>query len=759
MGRTGTRTPRTGVVLGMARWSARHRWTALGAWVLFVAVTVLVGGLAGTRQLSNTDMGSGQSGIADRATTGAYFGDKPTEAILIQSRDGEPDRALDQATVTSVTHELARRYADLPGIGPVADPASSQDGKSRLVTVTLDTGTLTGSARSDRADELVGPMLEATQRVQADHPDLRIEQVGGTSIEQALNGQLGDDLKQAELTSIPVTLAILLIAFGALFAAGVPVALALTAVASAMGLSALASHLVPLDSAVSNIVLLLGMAVGVDYSLFYIRREREERARGASGLDSIEIAAATSGHAVVVSGITVLIAMAGMLLSGNAVFTSIAVGTMLVVSVAVLGSVTVLPALLALLGDRLDRPRIPLVHRLRSRDGHSRTWTGILRMVLRRPLVSLGLGILALTALAAPAWQLTTTMPGSADLPRSIPIMNSYDRLNAAFPDHGASHTVVVKSTGSQPLPGAKVTAATEELWQRAEGSGLFAGHSTPEPRLSTDGRVAVVDLPIPYDANDTRAGESLDLLRGDLVPSTLGGLPDSWAGATGQTAGERDFGQQISDRIPLVFGFVLGLTFLVMLVTFRSVVVAATSVLLNLLSVGAAYGLLVLVFQQHWAEGLLGFHSNGGIVTWLPLFLFVVLFGLSMDYHIFVVSRIREAVRAGLPTVDAVRHGLLRSASTVTSAAVIMTAVFAIFATLSILEFKQMGVGLAAAILIDATVVRGVLLPAVMSVLGRHNWYLPSWLRWLPGRTEPEVGTLSDPEQARSLPPSPAHV
>ena len=759
MGRTGTGGTGTGVVLGMARWSARHRWTALGAWVLLVTAAVLLGGLAGTRQLSATDMGSGQSGAADRATAGAYFGDKPTEAVLIQAREGAPDQVLDQATVDSVADDLARRYADLPGIGPVAEPVPSEDGRSRLVTVTLDTGTLTGSDRSDRAGELVGPMLAATAQVQADHPDLRIEQVGGASIDRALDDQLGHDLRQAELFSVPVTLAILLVAFGALFAAGVPVALALTAVASAMGLSALASHLVPLDSAVSNIVLLLGMAVGVDYSLFYIRRQREERARGASGMDSIEIAAATSGHAVVVSGLTVLIAMAGMLLSGNAVFTSIAVGAMLVVAVAVLGSVTVLPALLALLGDRIDRPRVPLVHRLRSRDGHSRVWTGLLRVVLRRPLVSLGLGVLALAALAAPAWQLTTTMPGSADLPRSIPIMNSYDRLNAAFPDQGASHTVVVQATGSQALPRAEIAEETGELWRRAQDSGLFAGHATPEPLFSTDGTVAVVDLPIPYDANDPRAGESLDLLRADLVPATLGEVPDSWAGVTGQTAGERDFSQQINDRMPLVFGFVLGLTFLVMLVTFRSVVVAATSVVLNLLSVGAAYGLLVLVFQQHWAEGLLGFHSNGGIVTWLPLFLFVVLFGLSMDYHIFVVSRIREAARSGLPTVDAVRHGLLRSASTVTSAAVIMTAVFAIFATLSILQFKQMGVGLASAILIDATVVRGVLLPAAMAVLGRHNWYLPTWLRWLPGRTEPQADTLPGPEHTRSVSPSPAHV
>ncbi|HEX5493776.1 MAG TPA: MMPL family transporter [Mycobacteriales bacterium] len=745
----------SGPVLNVARWSTRHRWTAVTGWVLFVTLTVLAGGAAGNRQLSGVDTGAGQSKIADKATEGAYFGDKPTEAVLIQARHG----SLDPAEVTAVTADLTRHYAGLRGIGPVGKPVPSRDGHSRLVTVTLDTGTLTGSASSDRAEELVGPMLAATGRVQADHPDLRVEQVGGASIDRAIGNQSGDDLRRAELTSIPVTLAILLVVFGALFAAGVPVLLALTAVAGAMGLSALASHLVPLADAASSVVLLIGMAVGVDYSLFYIRREREERARGASGRDSIEIAAATSGRAVVISGITVLIAMAGLLLSGNAVFTSLAVGTMLVVAVAVTGSVTVLPALLALLGERIERPRVPLVHRLRGRGGrpggvrYSRTWAAVLRVVSRRPVVSFGLAALAMAALAAPALQLRTALPGTADLPRSIPIMRSYDRLNAAFPDQGAEHEVVVTATGPAPLSRAGVTTAAGALSRQASASGLFALDPAGVPRFSTDGRVAVLDLPIPYRANDSRAGRSLDLLRDRLVPATFGRLPHTWSGVTGQTAGERDFGRQIAGRLPLVFGFVLGLTFLVMLLTFRSVVVAATSIVLNLLSVGAAYGLLVLVFQHRWAQGLLGFRSDGGIVTWLPLFLFVVLFGLSMDYHIFVVSRIREAVRVGLPTVDAVRHGVLRSASTVTSAAVIMTAVFSVFATLSMLEFKQVGVGLAAAILIDATVVRGVLLPAAMSALGRYNWYLPSWLDWLPGRGRAAGHAAGDPVPVTASP------
>jgi putative drug exporter of the RND superfamily len=314
-----------------------------------------------------------------------------------------------------------------------------------------------------------------------------------------------------------------------------------------------------------------------------------------------------------------------------------------------------------------------------------------------------------------------------------VPIMQSYDRLNAAFPDRGAEHTVVVRSAGSDPLPRQEVTAAVGELERRAASSGLFALDQEPELLFSTSGTVATVALPIPYDAHDERADRSLDLLREDLLPATLGRVDGTWAGVTGEVAGTRDVDHQMSSHLPLVFAFVLGLTFLVMLLTFRSVTVALTSIALNLLSVGAAYGVLVAVFQHSWAEGLLDFHSNGGIIAWLPLFLFVILFGLSMDYHIFVVSRIREAVHAGLPTEDAVRHGVARSASTVTTAAVIMVAVFSIFATMSLVDFKQIGIGLATAILVDATVIRGVLLPATMAVLGRRNWYLPSWLRWLP--------------------------
>jgi RND superfamily putative drug exporter len=425
-----------------------------------------------------------------------------------------------------------------------------------------------------------------------------------------------------------------------------------------------------------------------------------------------------------------MVAMAGMFISGDAIFSSLAVGCILVVAVAVLGSLTVLPALLALLGDKIDRPRVPLLHRLRRADGRSRVWPVVLRPVLARPWVAFVVAAGALLALAIPATQLRTSFPGAEDLPRSIPIMQSYDRLTAAFPETGDSHTVVIASENGSPLPKAQVERATSDMIRAAKATGLFALNETPEPEFSTDGRVAQVELPIPYSSDSAKAEQSLEDLRQSIVPHTLGTINNATYGVTGSTAGTVDFSNHQSSRMPWVFAFVLGLTFVVMLVSFRSVVIAVTAIALNLLSVGAAYGLLVLVFQGHWAEGLLGFHSNSAIVAWLPLFLFVVLFGLSMDYHVFVVSRIREAVRRGVPTREAVAEGITATAGTVTSAAIVMVAVFSIFATLSTLDFKQLGIGLAAAILIDATIVRAVLLPATMAVLGRANWWAPRWMR-----------------------------
>ncbi|MEV0152145.1 MMPL family transporter [Micromonospora sp. NPDC050686] len=712
------------VTVRLARWSAEHPWRAIALWVVFVAVCLVGGSAAGLNEATDADQAIGEAGRAQLIVAEGDFHQPAVENVLITPRSG----ALDPAAAKAAADDAAARLRQVDGVASVGSPVPSRDGGALLVPITM-------AGDPETASDRVQPLRDATAQVQAAHPALRVEEVGGPSIGQALDDTLGRDFQRAELLSLPVTLAILIIAFGALIAAGVPVLLALSSVAAAMGLSTLASHLVPATDTTSSVILLIGMAVGVDYSLFYVRREREERAKGRSGLNAVEIAAETSGHAVVVSGLAVMISMAGLLLADDAVFSSLAVGSILVVAVAVTGSLTVLPGLLAKLGRWVDRPRVPLLWRLtaprtgRPGAGGPRFWPAVLRPALRAPLATLVVSVGLLLALAAPALGMKLKFPGMEDLPRSTAAMQAYDRLTAAFPSNGTSHTVAVQAPADQAD---RVRAALTELAGRTATDPLFAPAEGDGPKIevSADRRVSVLEVATPYASRTDEAARSLHELRDEFAPAALRGLPDVEYAVGGGVAASEDYARHIEEKLPLVIGFVLALTFLVMAWTFRSVVVALTSILLNLLSAGAAYGLLVLVFQGDWAEGLLGFTSMGAIVSWLPLFLFVVLFGLSMDYHVFVVSRIREGIRSGLSNREAVAYGITSSAGVVSSAAMVMVGVFSIFATLSTIDMKQLGIGLAAAILLDATIIRAVVLPSLMTMLGDANWWAPRFLR-----------------------------
>ncbi|MFI7605544.1 MMPL family transporter [Micromonospora sp. NPDC049366] len=729
------------VTVRLARWSAEHPWRAIALWVVFVAVCFVGGNAAGLNEATNSDRAIGESGRAGVIVEGGDFHQPAVENILITARTG----TLDQAAARAAAGDAAERLRSVVGVAEVGQPVPARDDSALLLPITM-------SGDPETASERLQPLLDATAATQDAHPRLRIEQVGGPSVNKALDDTLGKDFQRAELLSLPVTLAILIIAFGALIAAGVPVLLALSSVAAAMGLSTLASHLVPATDVTASVILLIGMAVGVDYSLFYVRREREERAKGRSGLDAVEIAAETSGHAVVVSGFAVVISMAGLLLAGDAVFSSLAVGSILVVAVAVTGSLTVLPALLAKLGRWVDRPRVPLLWRLtaprtgRAGEAPPRFWPAVLRPALRAPVATLVISVGLLLALAAPALGMKLKFPGMEDLPRSTPAMQAYDRLTAAFPSNGTSHTVAVRAPAAEAE---RVRAALTDLAGRAGGDPLFAPVEAdgPKIRVSDDRRVSVLEVATPYASRDDRAVDSLHRLRDDLAPAALRGVPGIEYAVGGGVAASEDYAAHVRDKLPLVMGFVLVLTFLVMTLTFRSVVVAVSSIALNLLSAGAAYGLLVLVFQGGWADDLLGFTSMGAIVSWLPLFLFVVLFGLSMDYHVFVVSRIREGIRAGMSNRDAVAYGITTSAGVVTSAAIVMVGVFSIFATLSTIDMKQLGIGLAAAILLDATIIRAVVLPALMTMLGDANWWAPRFLR-----RRPAVAPTDPPASAPEL-------
>jgi RND superfamily putative drug exporter len=500
----------------------------------------------------------------------------------------------------------------------------------------------------------------------------------------------------------------------------------------------------PVDEYISAVVLLIGLAVGVDYTMFYLKREREERAAGRGEEAALEAAAATSGRAVLISGITVMIAMAGMFFTGDPTFSSFALATIIVVAMAVLGSLTVLPALLAKLGDRVNKGRVPFLGGAQTRSG-GRLWGAVLDRVLRRPLVSAIAAAALLVALALPALGLRLVNPGIESFPRSLEVMTVYDRLQAAFPGEQIPAEIVIKADN---VRSPEFQEALGQLEWRALTSGQFLEPITTD--VNPEGTVAHVSLPLVGDGADDRSLEALATLRGELLPMTVGAVRDAEVGVTGFTAMSKDFNEQTKSSAPWVFAFVLTFAFLLLLASFRSLVVAVKAIVLNLLSVGAAYGVLVLVFQHGYGKDILGFDTTGGISAFLPIFMFVILFGLSMDYHVFILSRIREAFDRGMKTEDAVTYGIKSTASVVTSAAMVMVFVFAIFATLPLLMFKQIGVGLATAILIDATIVRAVLLPATMKLLGDWNWYLPRWLRWLPkleqeqsagGQGEPQAG------------------
>ncbi|GAA1662828.1 MMPL family transporter [Kribbella yunnanensis] len=713
------------ITVRAARWSATHPWRAIAMWVAVVIACFAVGQVTGTNK-ADGDGDIGETTRADNIVKDGNFADPDVESVLITA----PSGTLDQAEATKVAGVVIQRMRALGGVADVSQPMPSPNKDALIVRVTLKDGD---------EDARVQPLLDTTAQIQQQYPQLRIEEVGGLSIGQALEKTLGEDFKRAELFSLPVTLAILLVAFGALIAASVPLLLALSAVAAAIGLSAAASQLVPAVDAANSVILLIGMAVGVDYSLFYLRREREERAKGRSHVDAVEIAAATSGHAVVVSGTAVIISMAGLFLARDAVFSSFAVGSILVVAMAVVGSLTVLPAVLAKLGRWVDKPRIPLVWRLTASKAQPRFWPMVLKPALKYPMATLLVAVIALLAAAAPALGMTLKFPGTEDLPRTTPVMQAYDRLTAAFPSTGTSHEVAIKAPANES---AAVQAALTELVEQTKSDKLYAQDGLEKPRISKDGTVTVLEVATPFEGGSDQARDSLIKLRKELMPQTVGKVPGAEYAVGGFVAADIDYAAHTRAKLPLVIGFVLLLTMIVMMVTFRSVVVAVTAILLNLLSAGAAYGVVTAVFQNTWAEGILDFRSNGAVVSWLPLFLFVVLFGLSMDYHVFVVSRIREAVLRGVPTKQAVAEGITGSAGVVTSAAAVMIGVFAVFATLSTLDMKQLGVGLAVAILIDATIIRAVVLPSIMILLGDANWWAPKWLR---------------PKQAKhSAPPAP---
>ena len=706
------------IVERVAGWSARHRKIVVVGWLLLVAATFMLSQRLGTTNTNSYD--PGQAGQAERVLASPVVPQYTTETVLIQTRS--PGRAFrDDPEAVHAAAQLVTALRGLPrsatGIrSPLGSPGLVHGG-SALVTFNVP-------GDSGQADTAVIPAQHAVAAIAARHPGLIIEEAGGASVDRAIGSVVSQDFRKAEVTSVPISLALLLIVFGALVAAGIPLLLAGTAVISAISLLAIPSRWLPIGSTTSSIVLLVGMAVGIDYSLFYLRRVREERAAGRTTADAVRIAAATSGRAIAVSGLTVMISLSGLFLTGFDAFSGVAVGTIIVVGVAVLGSVTFLPALLSLLGKGTDRGRIPFLGRRQAAARRSRLWAAVVGQVVRRPLVLGGLATVTLLAMAAPVISLHLEDAGIHDLPANVPVVRSLLDIQRAFPG-GPSPAEVVVTGGDLTSPA--VTGAVARLHAEAAATGGAIREPITTALFGRPGNeVLIVSVPLAGDGTDAASFGALGTLRSRVLPDTVGKVPGVSYAVGGLTAGNHDVDAQLASTEVLVFAFVLGLAFLLLMVTFRAVAIPALSICLNLLSVGAAYGLMTWIFQDGHLQGALGFTSYGGITPWLPLFMFVLLFGLSMDYHVFILSRIRELRQRGATALEAVTGGITSSAGVVTSAAVIMVAVFSIFASLSVIEFKFFGVTMAAAVLIDATIVRGVLLPAGLALLGERAWSLP---------------------------------
>jgi RND superfamily putative drug exporter len=745
----GSDPPSAAFVERIVSWSARHPVKAIVGWCLLVLLAIASSSLASGEGARNID--PGEAGTATRALAEQDGYNPVRESVLIQTQDGGGAGFRENPELQKAAKDLVQALQGTSGaVTDIGSPLGagrpdlvSADGRSALVTFQI-----AGTPQEVKSNYQAA--VQAVDTTADAHPGIRIVQAGDRSLSAAVDNSIKDDFQTSHVLALPISLVILLIVFGSLVAASIPLLLSATAVIATFGLLQLIDHWLPINSAVNAMVLLIGMAVGIDYCLFYLRREREERLAGRDVHTALRITARTSGRVVLASGLTVMLCLSGLLFTGIGVFRGLTVGTILVVGLTVVGSVSVLPALLSLLGRKVDSLRVPFLGRRRTEARESRVWTAVARVVVRRPLIWGGVAVIGLLALAVPAIDMHPQDPAVINsLPRTVPTVDAAVRMQEAFPGAASPSQVVIWNPDGSDADTEAVRGAIAELKTRAEEPGGLV--AAPVAVIKVD-QALVVRLPLAGSGTDETSVRALTELRERILPETVGQVDGIDYAVAGRTATAYDFAEQMTDRAPLVFVFVLVLAFLLLIVTFRSVTIPVISILLNLLSIGAAYGVLTWVFQGGHLTGLFDFTPYGGVVGWLPLFMFVMLFGLSMDYHIFILSRIRERWVNGAAPRQAVIDGVAHSAGVVTSAAVIMTAVFAVFVLLSAIEYKMLGVGMAVAIIIDATVVRGVLLPAFVALLGRSAWELPRWMRWLPGKIETSVVT---PEREPATPVS----
>lgn len=707
----------------LARTSAHHPWLTLGIWVL-----VVVGAFAGASQLkvnNDQEIRGAESLKAQNLLEDRIRGKAPASETIVVQSDGfaVEDEAFGQF-VTALAADLRGMEGTVKDVSTfyeTNDPSLvSADHHKTILPVTL-----TGD--KEHADKTVVPLLDLIHA--RDGQGFTVLTAGDGSINKELNQAFEKDLSAAEMIGIPAALVVLVIVFGAAAAAGVPVVLGVLGIFIAVGLTGAVSKVFGINSLALNIITMIGLAVGIDYTLFIVERFREERRRGRMKVDAIVAAGQTASRAVLFSGITVIIALAGLLIVPASVFQGMAIGAITVVLVAVAIALTLLPAVLSLLGDKINWLRLPGRKPKAHADDESNSgfFGKTTSLVMRHPVIAAAASVALLLAAAAPYALINIGSPGLRDYPDKLDSVKAFHVLDRDFAAGRLDPTeVVIEGDVNSPAVATALTTLQGELATDHSFASMSGLKATPAGDL---GYVSVI---LNGDSTSPEAMDAVRRLRSDYIPNAFNGT-DAQVSVGGGTASTVDYIDTMNTYLPIVVAFVLCLSFILLMMVFRSIVIPLKAIVMNLLSVGAAYGLIVLVFQEGVGADLLGFHQTESIAAFLPIFLFAILFGLSMDYHVFLLSRIHERFIHTGDNTGAVAHGLRSTAHIITGAAAIMIMVFGGFAMGDMVDLQQTGFGLAVAVFLDATVVRSVLVPASMQLLGERNWYFPAWLEWLP--------------------------
>ncbi|MCK9485384.1 MAG: MMPL family transporter [Dehalococcoidia bacterium] len=733
-------------------WSARRHWLVISGWIVAAVVITGISSVTGSRLTTDIEFSNSPESQTARELLQEARGSEPFfEQVIVQSDRYTVDDPEFGAFVTELTaairsHEEAIDPLQTFSYFEVGDPSLVSESRQTTIVPTLLRGEI------DEATEHV-KVLQATLAEFGGREDFSVLTLGFASSNAAFTQAAEGDLA-AEFRALPIAMVVLVLVFGAVIAALLPMGIAFMAIGITFGLVALISQVYEMSFFVTNVMMMIGLAVGIDYALFIVARYREQREQGQGRSPAIGVAGDTAGRAVVFSGVTVVIALMGMFVVPTSIFRSFAIGASAVVLVTIVASVTLLPALLSLMGDRINGLSIPFIGGASHHGEDEGFWAGTARFVMRYPLVmALGTTTL-LVVMSIPYFSISLGFTGINALPPRYEARQAFEILDQEFSAGRIQPTDIVIQADDVNSPA--VQAAIDEMSAAIAADPTYAlvnGTQVLSPAL------AVVSVAVPGEAASDEAITAMKFLRTDIVPEAFSGVAANvYVG--GPTAGNADFFDQVAQYTPWVFAFVLGFSLVLLTLIFRSVVVPVKSIIMNLLSVGAAYGVVVAVFQWGWGADALGFTQVDAIEAWLPLFMFTILFGLSMDYHIFLLTRIRERFDETHDNAGSVAYGLRHTANLITGAAAIMVAVFGGFALGDLAMFQQIGLGLAVSVFLDATVVRTVLVPSTMRLLGDFNWYMPSWLQWLPDlrvEREPAIESLEAPVPAAEPEPATA--